>query len=454
MTNLGELINLDKDLDAIAIIDDNTSITYKNLLALSNKISLYLLKQGIKSGDKVATFKHNNIEFIASFLGTLKIGAVFVPINPNLPSSVIDSILKDSAPKIILKEIVEEQQENNLICSLSVKDSDPAIILYTSGSTANPKGVIIPHSHKHTITRKIKTLGMKLIVSAPTYHMNGLSFTEFALASHSTLILMQKFEAKKFIENILKYRVSTITSVPAMLYLLLKEKEILINSNFKFVKHVITASAPAEKYLFEQLKLYFPEAEFINSYGSTEIGPSIFGKHPYLPTPIGSVGYPKPEINYRLNNSILEVKSSSMFLDYSNSIPNFTKDGYFITNDLFHVDKNGFYYFVGRIDDMFISGGHNIYPRQIESLLEEHPSISQAAVIGINDEIKGMKPFAFVTAVEEINISQIKEFILTKIEPYACPRDIWVVDQMPMSETNKIDKKKLKEDAIKLLYKV
>jgi acyl-CoA synthetase (AMP-forming)/AMP-acid ligase II len=139
-----------------------------------------------------------------------------------------------------------------------------------------------------------------------------------------------------------------------------------------------------------------------------------------------------------------------MFLKYNNiETKNITDDGFFVTNDLFRVDENGFYFFIGRADDMFVSGGNNIYPRQIETVLEDHPLVKSAAVIGLEDEIKGMKPYAFV--VSEAKEEDIKRHILNTLPPSHCPRNIWNVDNMPLTGVNKVDKAELKEQARKLL---
>jgi acyl-coenzyme A synthetase/AMP-(fatty) acid ligase len=184
----------------------------------------------------------------------------------------------------------------------------------------------------------------------------------------------------------------------------------------------------------------------MNGYGITEVSPGMFGKHPTLPTPDMSVGYPTPGIDYRIVDGILQVRSPAMFLKYNNvTLNNVTEDGYFITNDLFEVDKDGFYFFLGRADDMFVCGGNNVYPRQIENVLEEHPFVQSAAVIGIEDDDKGMKPYAFV--VSNLAEDALKEYVLKFLPPSHCPRKIWTMDTMPLNSVNKIDKALLKEKA-------
>jgi long-chain acyl-CoA synthetase len=449
MYNLGDLIDKTKNLEDLAIIDDCSSVTYNELLKLVDTVKNYLANKNIKKGDVVAIQDYNTINFVAIFLGILKSGATALPINDSLPKSMLDFILNDSKPSLILKNvpdlIVKEDKE---IKQVSEKDS--AFILYTSGSTGKPKGVVIPHSHKWNILERAKKSSKrKIIVAAPSYHMNGLSNIEFSLATHSTLVLMKKFDSKTFLSNILKHKVNTITSVPTMLHLMLDEIEILENNQFDFVKHIATASAPVNKQLFSRLKSFFPNATVTNNYGLTEVGPSLFGSHPTLPTPSVSVGYPRPGIEYRIVNNSLEIKSPSMLLGYKNiDSSNLTPDGFFITNDVFEIDANGFYFFMGRKDDMFTCGGHNVYPKEIEKIIEEYPGIELAVVIGIEDSYKGVKPYSFIWIKEQIKIEDLKKHLENRLPHYGCPRNIWVLDEIPLNSSKKIDINYLKKEAL------
>ena len=158
----------------------------------------------------------------------------------------------------------------------------------------------------------------------------------------------------------------------------------------------------------EALHRALPQAAVTNAYGTTEAGPVVFGPHPKgLPQPEMSVGYPHPQVQLRLvdgdnrnaEQGVLEMKCPAVMLGYHNRpdvTPPITPDGFYITGDVFRRDADGFHYFVGRTDDMFVSGGENIYPADVERMLERHPDVAQAAVVPIDDDIKGQKPVAFV----------------------------------------------------------
>ncbi len=449
MSNLGNLINLSKDFEKVAIIDEHGSVTYRQLHNMSNFVAQDLYGKGFRAGDRIALKGLNTIDYVAAYLGILKLGGVAVLVNIKFPQEQIDYVLKNSDSKFlwespnIPKDVVAEFTVH------SVDVNDPAIIMYTSGSTSYPKGVVLPHRHKWIIEQKSKlprAEQRRAIVAAPLYHMNGLSNTETVICSHGTLVLLEKFDSRKFLTKVSEHKVNSITSVPTMLSMILQETDLISSLDFSTVRHIGMASSPVSKPLWQSLKATFPGAVLTNGYGITEVSPGMFGPHPKLPTPEMSVGYPTPGIEYRIVDGILQVKSPSMFLKYNNTnLKNITDDGFFITNDLFKIDENGFYYFLGRADDMFVSGGNNIYPRQIESILEEHPLVSGAAVIGVEDDIKGMKPYAFVQS--DTDEPALLEFTKTKLPPSHLPRRIWNVDKFPLNSVNKIDKQKLREAA-------
>ena len=172
-----------------------------------------------------------------------------------------------------------------------------------------------------------------------------------------------------------------------------------------------------------------------------------------LPQPEMSVGYPHPKVELRLvdgdndkaDQGVLEMKCPAVMNGYHNRPdvkPPFTADGFYVTGDVLRRDGDGFHYFVGRTDDMFVSGGENIYPSDVERMLERHPDIAQAAVVPIDDEIKGQKPVAFVVpkAGRSPSEDEIKRFALANAPAYEHPRFVWFVEELPLASTNKVDR--------------
>ena len=243
-----------------------------------------------------------------------------------------------------------------------------------------------------------------------------------------------------------------------MIAMMLREQDALAQSDLGSVEFIRMGSAPVSASLMAATHKAFPKAAVTNAYGTTEAGMIVFGPHPKgLPQPESSVGakHPKAEIrlvdgsNRDANEGVLEMKAPAIMNGYHNRpdvAPPITPDGYYITGDVFRRDKDGFYYFIGRTDDMFVSGGENIYPADVERMLERHPAVGQAVVIPVDDAIKGTKPVAFVIpkAGQHPSEDDIKKFALANAPAYQHPRFVWFVDDLPLASTNKVDRGVLK----------
>jgi acyl-CoA synthetase (AMP-forming)/AMP-acid ligase II len=224
------------------------------------------------------------------------------------------------------------------------------------------------------------------------------------------------------------------------------------------VEFIRMGSAPVSEALMAATHKAFPKAKVTNAYGTTEAGPVVFGPHPKgLPQPEDSVGYPHPKVQLRLvdggnrnaDQGVLEMKCPALMNGYHNRPdvkPPFTDDGFYITGDVFRRDRDGFHYFLGRTDDMFVSGGENIYPADVERMLETHPDVSQAVVIPVDDDIKGTKPVAFVIpkAGHKPTEDAIKQYALASAPAFQHPRFVWFVDELPLASTNKVDRAALR----------
>jgi acyl-CoA synthetase (AMP-forming)/AMP-acid ligase II len=249
-----------------------------------------------------------------------------------------------------------------------------------------------------------------------------------------------------------------------MIALLLQQKDLLSRTDLSSVHSIRMGSAPVSPGLYRAIRQQFPDAQIANVYGTTEAGPVGFAAHPQgLETPQGSLGHPHPEVQVRLagtqNSSpaqgVLEIKSPALMNGY-HRLPDLTaavltKDGYYVTGDVFRRDSDGFYYFVGRADDMFVCGGENIYPSAVEKILESHPDVEQASVVPVLDDIKWQKPVAFVVPKPGVMVTEkdLKEFVLRRGPAYQHPRRVWFLSELPLSGTNKVDKNALLQLAAK-----
>lgn len=185
----------------------------------------------------------------------------------------------------------------------------------------------------------------------------------------------------------------------------------------------------------------------------------MFGDHPDgLPTPVASVGAPHPQVSVRLvgpdgpATGVLQMRSPAIMLGYHNRpdvpVP-ITADGFYDTGDVFRRDADGFFYFLGRTDDMFVSGGENIFPGEVELVLERHPDVLQACVVPVEDSIKGTKPVAFVVRRPGATVDEaaLKAHALAHAPAYQHPRRVWFVEELPLASTNKIDRAALRRRA-------
>jgi len=334
-------------------------------------------------------------------------------------------------------------------------------MLYTSGSTGRPKGVRLTHASQYWTVRMRQAAtpldGERTLIAAPLYHMNALALSLLVLACAASAVLLPQFKAPAYIRAIGRYRATWLTAVPPMIAMMLREHALLAATDLSSVRTIRMGSAPVSASLWQQIHDMLPNARVINAYGTTEGGPVVFGPHPDgRPTPATSVGYPHPAVQVRLSQGpqdapdtgMLELKSPGLMQGYHQR-PDlgspFTPDGYYRTGDVFHRDADGFYTFVGRRDDMFVSGGENIYPAEVERMLERHPAVQQACVVPIEDDIKGTKPVAFVVlrAGAAADEAAIKQFALAHAPAYQHPRHVWFVPALPLASTNKIDRARL-----------
>lgn len=487
--NQGDAISRDVPPDGLALIDaggngTERSYTYGDIIRLSGAVARGLLKRGLQRGDRVAILSANRAEFLLTFLGTMQAGLVSVPVNWKLPAETVGYIVGDCDAKLVIGDearlplapdgvpklpfdrdfaaLLEEGLQGGPFTPVTMKPEEPAMFLYTSGSTGRPKGVVLSHySHLWAISQRVRRpgpLGQRALVAAPLYHMNGLAMCQTTFSQGDTVVLLPQFTTKAYVEAAAKHRVAFLTSVPTMIAMILRERELLAQNDLSAVEAVRMGSAPITQSLIDQVRQVFPKAVISNGYGTTEAGPVVFGPHPQgIPQPELSTGYPHPDVQLRLvrdgrevqDEGALEMKCGALMTHYhklpAKTAEVMTADGYYRTSDVFRRDENGFFYFVGRVDDMFVCGGENIYPGEVEKMLERHPEIHQAAVIPVPDELKGHKPIAFVVKAPGAALDEqaVKTYALANAPAYQHPRRVLFVEEMPLAGTNKIDKRVL-----------
>jgi len=481
VVNFGDLPRPWADGPAIAELD--RVIDYAHFNSDCDALARGLRRAGLSQGDRVAILGLNRYEYLVVLFGAPRAGLVPVPVNIKLPRETVGYILADSGAKLAFAESASIPLLSSALPtvrfddpeawggfldagtfrSILPSDSDPALQIYTSGSTGRPKGVLLGHAGQVwnaqvlSQSRQLQR-NSTMLIAAPLYHKNALIAAKIAATAGGKAVLLPRFDARRYIEAIGRHKVTSLSGVSTMYQLILAEGGLLARTDLSSVTAISVGSGPASPALLEGLRKAFPGAGVTGNYGLTEGGPVPFGIHPQgKPRPNGSIGYPLPGSECRLvgnspDEGVLHVRNPGVLLGYHN-LPQETakrlKGGWFDTQDILRRDAEGFYYFVGRADDMFKCGGESVFPTEVESLLERHSDVLQAAVVPVADTLKDQIPIAFVvlrpgaTADEAV----LKAFALANGPAHQHPRRVIVLDELPLAGTNKIDTKALKEQA-------
>ena len=486
--NLGLLFSAHAAAEKSALIDLRDAhaprpVSYRELDAVCNAVARGLVRRGLRAGDRIGILSLNRWEFVAVLLGAMRAGIVPVPINAKLNAESIAYIIHDANATWVFAETHLRAlcPPGTPVIELGGKGTDAfdafldpgpytafepkpdsiAVQPYTSGSTGRPKGVLLTHYGQNwsrlilAHTRRATERDV-ILVAAPLYHKNALNAIKQGLTASATLPLLPQFNVERYIDAIGRYRCTVISGVPTMMSMVLARQDLLQHIDTSSVRTVMMGSAPSSPQLMQRVKEHFPNAEALAVYGVTEGGPVPLGPHPEgKPRPPGSIGMPYAGTEARLVNGPgpdegeLILQNPGILVAYHN-LPEETarriRDGWYYTGDICRRDREGFYYFVGRTDDMFVSGGENIFPIEVESMLERHPAVHQAYVLPFEHEMKGRVPYAFVVLRDGAHATEdeLKQFALQNGPAYQHPRRVFFLDHLPLAGTNKIDQQRLR----------
>jgi acyl-CoA synthetase (AMP-forming)/AMP-acid ligase II len=481
--NLGALPRSEQWDNRVAIVDlldvDAPRIyTHGALNDLIDGVASFLTSCDLARGARVAILALNRVEYIAAYLGIMRARMVAVPVNIKLPAPTIEYVLKDSEVSFVFCDGERATMAAGLP-SLNFDDPGPrgfaarvvltpfetfdanadevAQILYTSGSTGVPKGVPLTHAGMLWALEGATRSGLedeRQIVAQPLFHMNGLVVVKSVLRNGSSIVVMPTFDAKLYAEALVRWQITRVFAVPTMFARVLREiagKSL----DFSRISNITLSSAPTTEALIKKVADAFGATVDV-SFGCTEAGPRIFGPHPGgLSKPILALGTAVPGCDVVLEaesvapkEGVLVVRNPAVMSGYLNlqgKTAEVLHDGWYRTGDVVRRDENGFYYFVGRADDMFICSGENIYPGDVEKMLERHPAVQQAAVVPLADETRGQMPAAFIVIRKgiETSVEEIRSFSIANGPAYQHPRRIAFVSDLPLAGTNKIDRKAL-----------
>ncbi len=470
--NLGDTLHGESSATALIDLSGAHAEQY-SYAALEGQLHGLTATMSCSPGQRIGLLGKNSAAFIATLFAVMRRGAIGVPMNTRFPEQTLAHIVQDAdlSAAYVDADSTDRLPDTLTRYPLALMGTDDAaapcaspepgqagLVLYTSGSTGTPKGVLLSHDSQWAMIERMKGVltGATGIIAAPLYHMNGLLFLWSLLAGGGTVVLMPRFDARTYLQAIHDHHVSVLTGVPTMLSLMLKERDLLATLDLSSVAAISVGSAPLSETLIEQVRRAFPNARISNGYGTTEAGAGMFGAHPDgIPVPSLSLGHAQPHVEVRLvdgpgaGEGVLEVRTPAAMTGYLN-LPGKTAekmdpDGWINTGDIMRRDAQGFYYFIGRDDDMFNCGGENVYPGEVERLLETDARVAECCVVPVADEIKGHKPVAFVVPAvgQALSEGDVQNVALTGAPAYMHPRRVYFLDTMPLAGTNKIDRKAL-----------
>jgi fatty-acyl-CoA synthase len=477
--------------DAAAIADAGTDQewSFREVNERAKAIAAWMQGIGVKKGDRIALLAPNGVSYFDLVFACGKIGAIFVPLNWRLSVDELAFIIQDSEPALLAfhskftKEVTMvwdqagqciqingSHYQDLITCPKQIQpvdldEEDPLAMIYTGGTTGKPKGAVL--SHRAIIWNSISTIASwnltdedKTITYLPLFHTGGLNALSIPiLMAGGTVVLGDDFTPEKAIEYLIRHKCTIVLFVPTMHHMLVKSKEFQ-QAEFRDMKLFLSGGAPCPLDIYEAYKQ--KGLAFKEGYGLTEAGPNNFFIDPSdADVKRGSVGKPMLFTSIKVIRDDgseapageigeLAIRGKHAFSYYwKNDIAteNAWKDGWLHTGDLARQDEEGFFYIVGRKKEMIITGGENVYPLEIEHWLSSHPSILEAAVIGVQDEKWGEAVTAFIVLEREAALSGdgVKEYCRKKLAGYKVPKQIHFITHMPKTHVGKIDKKQLKE---------
>lgn len=488
--------------DRLALVDDASRLryTYRQLNERANRLAHGLRHElGVRKGDRVAVLAKNCIEYLDLLFATGKLGAICVPLNWRLAPAELTYVLNDSGAGVLVVgpdwlSVAAELCEQTMVTALlvlgeqdgeleqatryddllrraapgpvveEVGPEDPHLILYTSGTTGKPKGAVLPH--RVMVWNSLNTnVGWELrgddvsIIHTPLFHTGGINVLTLPIFhAGGTMVLMKEWDTQRCLELIERERVSVFFAVPTMFQMLLDAPN-FEHTDLGSVRFFISGGAPCPVPL---IKAYQERGiPFRQGYGLTEVSVNCFTLNPEdAIRKAGSVGRPNFHLDVRLVDGAghdvpqgvdgeLWLRGPTVCAGYWNN-PEATaqsiSDGWFHTGDIARLDNDGYYFIVDRKKDMFISGGENVYPAEVERAIYEHGAVAECAVIGLSDPKWGEVGRAVIvvrpgmTLTEEELLAHCRE----RLARYKVPKSVLFLDELPHNSSGKVLKPELR----------
>ncbi|HWY00889.1 MAG TPA: long-chain fatty acid--CoA ligase [Mycobacterium sp.] len=488
-TNL--VASKDRHRDRIALRCDDLQFTFAEFDAAAARVATLLERAGIEPGDRVGLMLPNTPAFAIAFYGIMYRGAVAVPMNPLLKAREVAYYLSNSGARALFATpafadeatagaaevrarcwVVDDAALMKLIADLPEHspveraDDDVAVILHTSGTTGKPKGAMLTHGNlgrnAEVSVRTLVETGPDDVVMGclPLFHVFGLTCgLNGSVLAGAMLTLIPRFDPRKALEVIERDGVTVFEGVPTMYSALLSVAEEASPQATRSLRTCVSGGAALPVQVLADFEKAFG-CTVLEGYGLSESSPAAAFNHPNRPRKAGSIGTPIQGVQMRVvdldgvevpqgDTGQIQIRGHNVMKGYWN-LPDATKDtitadGWLNTGDVGRVDEDGYFYIVDRTKDMIIRGGYNVYPREIEEVLYEHPAVAEAAVIGIPHDSLGEEVGAAVALKKgsAATADELRDYVKARVAAYKYPRLVWLVDALPKGPTGKLLKREI-----------
>jgi len=480
-----------------AIEQDSEHVSYAELDARSERLAAALLVAGLQRGDRVASLTGNRLEHVELLFACAKAGLILAPLSLRLAAPEIAYQLSDCEPALFAVELEQQSHADAAVSELPrrppelvldrsgidefvaehdgggagarqarVDDHDPLLLLYTSGTTGRPKGALLTHANcfwtnlSFDLTATLAGSDVVLQV-LPQFHVGGWNVQPLlAWWKGATVVLERSFDPARALELIERRRITTMMGVPAN-YLFMSQQPGFARADLSSLRQAIVGGAPMPEAL---LRAWLARGvAIIQGYGLTEASPNVLclpeedasrrlgwaGKpYPHVEVALRDVGSDSDELLFGPGAGELVVRGPGVFAGYWRN-PEATEQtlrgGWLHTGDIAERDAEGYYRICDRLKDMYISGGENVYPAEVEAVLHEHPAIADAAVVGVADARWGEVGLAVVVAAGEVSAEELLEHCSARLARFKVPRHVRFAEVLPRSATGKLLKRELRE---------
>lgn len=447
--------------------------TFGELDDRSNRLAHLLGERGLRQGDRLAVYLANRVELIDLYLACVKAGILFVPINVLYREREVAHLIRDAEPKAVVSAgefphpfqtwHCHDLSRASLHCSSDPLDcvpkgDSPAALVYTSGTTGTSKGAVLTHHNFASNALNLLaawqiTQADRLLLPLPLFHVHGLgNGLHCWLASGCRMRLQERFESSKAAETFLDFRPSLFFGVPTIYVRLLEISLEEAQRIGQFMRLFVSGSAPLPAHVLDAFQKHFGHT-ILERYGMTETLMNL--SNPYAgERRAGTVGMPLPGVSVRLLDSegkpVPDGQTGELYVCGPNVFHQYWRDcqateeafidGYFRTGDLAVRSIDGYFTLQGRRSDLIISGGFNIYPREIEDFLTEQPEVAEAAVVGTPDRVRGEVPVAYLVARSAVDAGLLEQRCRKGLASFKVPRAFHIVENLPRNALGKVQK--------------